>query len=406
MLNQTTCKKRLFGKSRQGVAHVLIGVMLIALLTVSALAIDFAYIQLVRTELRTATDSAAKAGAEALARTQDANAARNAAVLYASQNNVAGIPFQISASDVTLGRVTGQANGSWAFAANSTPFNSVRVSGKVGNGGTAAAVPLFFPSVLGRQDFSAAQQATASQQEVEICLCIDRSGSMMFDMTGVEYSYPADNPFLSTYTASGPLWQNYSSRPHPTASRWAILAAAVNVFLQEASAFQYPPRTSVVTWGTNYNLPVPPYGSYPVVATDLALPASAGFDWNTNKAQVLAAMTARASAPICGGTNMSAGIDQAVQILTGTNSRPLSNKIIILMTDGEWNDGRDPVLAAQDAATAGIKIHTVSMITASQLTLTQVANKTGGQYYPTNDSAQLTQAFRDLAKSLPIVLTD
>ena len=105
--------------------------MLIALLTVSALAIDFAYIQLVRTELRTATDSAAKAGAEALARTQDANAARTAAVQYASQNKVAGIPFQISTSDVTLGRVTGQANGSWAFAANSTPFNSVRVSGKV-----------------------------------------------------------------------------------------------------------------------------------------------------------------------------------------------------------------------------------------------------------------------------------
>lgn len=103
---------------------------------------------------------------------------------------------------------------------------------------------------------------------------------------------------------------------------------------------------------------------------------------------------------------MSAGIDLAVSVLTGTNGRPLSNKIIILLTDGQWNDGRDPVVAAQDAANAGITIHCVSMLTATQSTLTQVASITGGQYYATNNSTQLQQAFRDIAKSLPIVLTD
>ena len=45
-----------------------------------------------------------------------------------------------------------------------------------------------------------------------------------------------------------------------------------------------------------------------------------------------------------GGTNLSAGLDRAVQILTGTNGRVLSDKIIILLTDGQWNAGRDPVL--------------------------------------------------------------
>jgi Mg-chelatase subunit ChlD len=93
-------------------------------------------------------------------------------------------------------------------------------------------------------------------------------------------------------------------------------------------------------------------------------------------------------------------------VLTGANGRALSNKVIILLTDGQWNDGRNPVLAAQDAAAAGVTVHCVSMMTSTQATLTQVASITGGQYYATQNAAQLQQAFRDLAKQLPIVLTD
>ena len=48
---------------RRGAAHILITVMLLAFLVTGAMAIDFAYMQLIRTELRTATDAAAKAGA-------------------------------------------------------------------------------------------------------------------------------------------------------------------------------------------------------------------------------------------------------------------------------------------------------------------------------------------------------
>ncbi len=393
-------------RPRRGAAIVLISVMLFALAIIAAMGIDYAYMQLIRTELRSATDSAAKAGAEALARTQNVTDARNAAMQFASQNRVGGVPFVINQNDVVFGRVVGQNNGSWTFSANATPFNSVRIQGRLGNGAATSAIPLFFPTALGRQTFSTSQQATAGQQEVEVCLCIDRSGSMMFDMTGVEWAYPSGNPFLSTFTSWGPLWQNFVSRPHPSNSRWAMMTGAVNVFLQEASGFQYPPRTSVVTWGSDYDLPAPPYGFYPAVATDLPLPASAGFDWNSNRNQVQAVLTTRASRPICGGTNMHAGLTRAVQVMTGTNSRPLSNKVIILLTDGQWNDGSDPVLAAQNAAAAGITVHTVSMLTSSQLTLTQIANLTGGRYFATNNSAELSQAFRDLAKSLPIVLTD
>lgn len=154
------------------------------------------------------------------------------------------------------------------------------------------------------------------------------------------------------------------------------------------------------------DLPYYPYTSYTLVDTDYDLPASGSFNWSTNRTAVENVIATRSTRAIGGGTTCSAGIDRAVQVLTGTNGRALSNKVIILLTDGQWNAGRDPVLAAQDAAAAGITIHCVSMLTSTQSTLTQVASITGGQYYATQNAAQLQQAFRDLAKQLPIVLTD
>ena len=153
-------------------------------------------------------------------------------------------------------------------------------------------------------------------------------------------------------------------------------------------------------------LPYYPNTSYSTSSTDISLPSNVNFSWSTNKTNIQTSLTNRSNLPLGGGTNMSAGIDLGVSVLTGTNGRPLSNKILILLTDGQWNDGRDPVEAAEDAANAGITIHCVSMLTATQTTLTQVASITGGQYYATNNSTQLQQAFRDIAKSLPIVLTD
>jgi len=394
--------------NRLGAAHVLIAAMLIVFLITAAMSIDFAYMQLVRTELRTATDAAAKAGAEALARTQDANAAKAAAVAYANLNKVGGRTFQITPNDVTLGRVTGQNDGTWTFTANTTPYNSVRVNSKIGNGGATAAYPTFFGGALGHADFTTSQQATAGQQEVEVCLCLDRSGSMMFDMSGNDWSYASSNPLLysSSYYPRTGIWRDYCSPPHPTLSRWAITKNAVTTFLNQAGQFQYPPRTAVVTWSNAMSLPYYPNTSYNTADTDFNLPSAANFNWSSNRASVENTLATRAALPLGGGTNLSAGIDQAVLVLTGSNGRSLSNKIIILLTDGDWNAGRDPALAAQDAATAGIIIHTVSMLTSTQATLTQVANITGGQYYPTNNQTQLQQAFLDIAKSLPIVLTD
>jgi Ca-activated chloride channel family protein len=393
--------------SRSGAAHVLIAAMLLTFLMTAAFSVDFAFMQLVRTELRTASDAAAKAGAEALARTQSDKAAKAAAVEYANLHRVGGRPFQLSPNDVILGRVTGQSNGSWTFTPDATPYNSVRVQAKVGNGGATPAMPLFFSQALGHGPFATSRQATAGQQDVEVCLCIDRSGSMMFDMSGTEWAYPSKNPLLfPSKHYPDTFWRNYCSPPHPTKSRWAAMRVAVDIFLTEAGQFLYPPRTSLVTWGTEMTLSYYPKTRFTEASTDVALPSHIGFDWPTNRQTIENVMAQKSEQPVAGGTNLSSGLDMATGVLTGAHGRSLSSKVIILLTDGQWNAGRDPELSARDAASAGITVHTISMLTGSQPTLSRVAQLTGGKYYATSNEDQLEAAFRELARSLPIVLTD
>jgi Ca-activated chloride channel family protein len=50
--------------------------------------------------------------------------------------------------------------------------------------------------------------------------------------------------------------------------------------------------------------------------------------------------------PIIGGTNISAGLDRAITVIQDpATSRPFAFKMIVLMTDGVWNPGQDPVLS-------------------------------------------------------------
>jgi Ca-activated chloride channel homolog len=395
------------GRARAGAACVLIVVMLIAFIIAAAVTVDFAYMQLIRTELRSATDAAAKAGAEALARTQNPDAARQAAVTYAAANRVGGSPFQITTSDVSIGRVNEQTGGKLVFSPNATPYNAVRVDARVGSGGTTAAKPTFFGAILGRPTYSTRQQATAARQEVEVCLCLDRSGSMMYDMTGIDGVYPADNPYLlplENYPDT--TTQSRCSPPHPTDSRWAALRSAIQVYLNEAQSLSFQPRTALVTWSEDSTLSYYPFLTYPVAETNHALPPLGSFSWAANRAAIESELTSLSANAVSGRTNLSAGLDLAVQELTTGNSRPLCIKVVILLTDGIWNSGRDPLEAAADAAAAGVVVHTISMLTETQTVLTQVAAATGGNYYPTSNQLQLQQAFREIARSLPVVLSD
>src|SRR5215471_19934173 len=88
---------------RQGAMLVLIAVCLPLCIIMAGFAINVAWMQLVRTELRTATDSAARAGAKELSLSQSIDTARARAKDAASRNKVAGAPLKLADSDIEFG---------------------------------------------------------------------------------------------------------------------------------------------------------------------------------------------------------------------------------------------------------------------------------------------------------------
>ena len=80
---------------RTGVMLILIGLCIPIVLIFAAYSINIAWMQLTRTELRTATDAAARAGSRTLSLTQTAAAARTAAIDAAGRNTVGGKPLAL-----------------------------------------------------------------------------------------------------------------------------------------------------------------------------------------------------------------------------------------------------------------------------------------------------------------------
>ncbi|ADB19157.1 von Willebrand factor type A [Pirellula staleyi DSM 6068] len=380
--------------ARRGAMLVLIAFLLVVVVCMAAFAIDVSYMQLVRSELRAATDAAAKAGTLALAKTDgDAASARTAAIQAAARNKVAGRALVLTTDQVQVGRSAAQANGTWSFTANQTPYTSVKILSSMSDSTAAGSVPLFLGTFMGRGSFQPAQSATASQMEQEICLVIDRSHSMCFNMSGVEWSYPPGTK-TTPHTICYP--------PHATLSRWAALQSSVNLFMDTILETNNTPRVALITWGSTIGTNTAEY-SY-TKKTEVAVANELGL--STDYAAVKSKIAARTTKVMLGGTNMSAGIDAGRTLLNGNTVRALAKKTMILMTDGQWNQGRDPIDAAEDAADEGIQIHTITFLSGSaQNTMRQVAEITGGKYYVSSNQAELEEAFRDLALTLPIVLT-
>jgi Ca-activated chloride channel homolog len=213
---------------------------------------------------------------------------------------------------------------------------------------------------------------------------LDRSHSMCFDFSGVNFQYP---------DMSLPLATLYNMPPDPSLSRWSALRDSVNGFLSVTNSLNPPPRVGLVTWASNINEDF----------TEVTFESNPSQD-TTSISSVIAS---RGANKMWGATNCAAGIDAGVAMLRNRTNRPYANKIMILMTDGMWNKGRSPVLAAQDAAAQGIVIHVVTLLPAAdQPDMQQVAAVTGGLYYHANDPAALTAAFQTLARSIPAVLTE
>ena len=336
---------------RRGAMLPMIAVTLIVLIIGVVLSIDVAYMHMIRAELRTATDAAARAGAETLARTQDPNEAIDSALEVAGLNNVSGESLVLRRDQVQLGSVS-QSGGKLNFNANTAPFTAVRVVGDRSDGSEQGSVRLFFGGFLGQDNFQPTQVATASASVRDIALVLDISGSMNNQEQGL--------------------------------TRIQALKDAVSVFITEIKNSSPNSTLSLATYSTTAKRDIPLTADYDEIQNAVNNLTPGGF------------------------TNIQQGL------LYGSNSlvqdpltRDFASKTIIVMTDGRFNRGGNPINAARIATDRGHQIHTITFSSgANQGVMKNVANEGDGVHIHADDGGDLVAAFRDIAKALSVTLIE
>lgn len=361
----------------RGAMLVLIAFLLPALLIFLGFAVDLAYMQNTRMELRAATDIAARAGATSLARTENIALARNAAIFAARQNEVAGANLRLRNSDVEVGRAEPDAQGKWIFDPAGWPPNSVRVNGTRRATSLGGSVPLFFGRMIGTLDFEPALAATASFLNVDICLVLDRSTSMKLDDDSSQQGmYVSDPRFCSPATST---------------SRWRGLDAAVRIFTNELRNTQADEQVALVTYSSDLSM----YGGLCGAASEAS---SLDQHLDNDLDQIDDAMDDLLSDVWNGNTYIEAGMRTGIDALTDESyARDYADKIMIVLTDGHENIG-SAVNAADDCANQGIIVHSITFSDfADQGTMQTVANSAGGRHYHAPNAAALADVFRELA---------
>lgn len=367
--------------NRRGAMLVLIAVCLPLFIIMAAFAVDVAWMQLVRTELRTSTDAAARAGAKELSLSQSTTTARDRAKDVAKRNLVAGEPLQLSNSDIVFGNGTQASEASrFKFTSGGKKLNAVQVTGRRTKGSLTGPVDLLFAGALGVKQFQPVETATSTQLDRDICLVVDRSGSMMWTLTSS--SLPSGAPDC------GP--------PDPTRSRWGALNIALEAFLVELDKTAQEEHVALVSYSSNTK-----ECGYTYNISDI------NSDLVSDYTGIRSAMASLSSKPVKGRTAISHGIDDGIKVLSGKKIRPFAVKTMILMTDGIHNEGPEPVLSAKQAAKKDIVIHTITFSNDADIKRMQdVANATGGRHFHAPTAADLARIFKEIASTLPVLLTD
>lgn len=356
----------------------LIAVLLPTLLVFLGFAVDLAYMQATRMELRAASDSAARAGATALSQTDSKSAARQTARDVAVQMNVAGEPLRLRNSEVQIGRSTRDGSGKWTFVVNGTPANAVRVTAQRNAGSRDGPVRLFFGSLIGVQNFQPVQSSTASFLNVDICLVLDRSSSMKLDVDEEDHGLStADERFC---------------RAPRSASRWKALDNAVKLFLGELDRNAAVEHVALVTYSSELT------GVLASACGASRDPATLDSSLTPDLPTIEAHMNRLMGDVWNGNTYIESGMATGLAALQDrTHARTTAEKVMIVLTDGHQNIG-DAMTVARACPAAGVTVHAITFGDGADRTLMRnVAAATGGQHYHADNQGELIQVFRDLA---------
>ncbi len=361
---------------RLGATMVTVVILLPVLFILAAMAINLAYIQVINTKVQIVTDSAVRAAGHAFVESGDEDAALVAAQEMAALNPIQSIVVPIEAGDLEFG-LSERSSHNAAYAFSSAPNgNSVRLTTNAFSSGTGDALQPFFPMFTPSFDIRPVCTATNSQTTLDVAVVVDRSGSM---------SFAAHETSGSGTPAAAPDGWSYGD-PVPPNSRWLDLVASVNGFCDELDATAKVEKVGLVSYADNATREVELTEDYTLV-NDANLAISSEFDG--------------------GMTSVGEGIKKGIDVVTNSKySRPWANNVLVLMSDGKHNTGTDPITAAEEAVAKQIPIYTVSFSDeADESLMQQIADMTGGTHYHAVNAQQLNDAFRNIARRLPSMLT-
>lgn len=334
---------------------ILVAFVLIILLVAAVFSVDVAYMHMVRAEMRTATDAAARAGSETLARTQDRDQAVAAAIQTAALNRVAGQALSVGESDVQVGGFRTGPGGSLDFVKNQMPFTAVRVLASRDRSSVDGEVDLFFANAFNLKSFAPKETATAASNVRDVALVLDMSGSM------------------NSWTGKG------------KGTRLKALKDAVKVFVKELRDSSPKAQMSLVTYSSA---------------------ATKQIDLSSNLGQIISKLNKfKAGGMTAIGDALTAGSDS---LLNDSQVRPFSIKTIVLMTDGNHNRGPSPMTTVSTAIARGQQVHTITFSSgANQKLMREVAEATpGGIHLHADNADDLSIVFRDIARTMSVILTE
>lgn len=372
---QRTMRKR----KRAGTIIILFVILLPLLLLFVGFAVDFAYVQKTRSELRRATDLAAKAAACNLSDTGDQALALQTAIDIAALNKVNGDGLTLVPSDVVFGISKKQDDGKWKFTENipTGKFpNAVRVTGNRTDGSSDGKVNAFFGAIYGGHGFEPKFEAIAAYVNVDICLVLDRSSSMKLSTSSPDPLMSGDDPRFCDIP-----WAD---------SRWIALKSAVAVFSTRLENTLSKERVGVVTFASNFTSCD---NTTPKVSVDQQLTA--------DLEDVEDALIGKSNELWNGMTDIAAGLAAGREVLlNGHGNRKDGVKILILLTDGQYTED-DPIVEAQICADNGISISTITFSQgANQTDMQSVAAIANGRHFHADTPGQLDAAFYELGGAI------
>ena len=444
---------------RRGAVLPLFAVLLPVLLILCAFAINIAYMQLTKTELKIASDAAARAGGRAWSFHQSVSQAQLFARRAAVRNYVAGKTVRLTNDEIEfgsadrsnngLGRFGFEAKDTGAVAAGSVEANAVRVLARFTDASRNGPVNLLMGGVGNRKTFSPELSSVSTQLDRDVALVLDRSGSMAY---GVFDQYMHDLTvgmfFAGQISASeaidanaGHLSSPYSSIRNRSLYDREYSENVLNRLLVEAA--NDPTAQKVYDYAVGMNAyneptaasstnPAPPFSRWALlveavaafnevlVGTDQEELVSLGSFDNRGRLDVTLTndslnydeitSTVAQIRPF-GGTGIGSGLMETIPslIAAGSGARPFARKTIVVLTDGIENPSASP--RAEEAANSivgsdDVQIHTVTFTAGADRSAMQaVADIGGGKHYHANSGDELVEIFREIANNLPTMIT-